>query len=190
MVEPSMANPKKDLAKMIDASENLPQHYKEYLTLGENICKVIPFKDYFYFRFGFDPKDVDENSFNARKSSIEEPICSNYVSKEEERKSKREDAPKTYVGPSIMRLFGFYFSRSSKSGDRSTILENEVSSTCLENKEPLTNHPSKEKVINFPEEETCSASNGSIDEEKEEGSVGPNHLDGKDEEEDEGPNPL
>ena len=60
----------------------------------------------------------------------------------------------------------------------------------MENQEPLTNHPSKEKVINFPEEETCSASNGSIDEEKEEGSVGPNHLDGKDEEEDEVPNPF
>ena len=89
-----------------------------------------------------------------------------------------------------MRLFGFYSSRSSKSGDRSTILENEVSSTCLEKKEPLTNHPSKEKVINFLEEETCSYSNGSIDEEKEEGSVGPNHLDGKDEEEDKVQNPF
>ena len=49
MVEPSMANPKKDLSKMIDASENLPQHYKEYLALGENICKFIPFKDYLKF---------------------------------------------------------------------------------------------------------------------------------------------
>ena len=87
--EPPMANPKKDLAKMIYASENLPHHYKEYLALGEKICKFIPFKDYFYFRFVFDPKDVDENSFNASKSSIEEPSCSNYVSKEEERKSKR-----------------------------------------------------------------------------------------------------
>ena len=67
---------------------------------------------------------MDDNYFNGRKSSVEEPSCSNYVSKEEERKSKREDASKTYVGPSIMRLFGFYFSRSSKSGDRSTILEN------------------------------------------------------------------
>ena len=112
------------------------------------------------------------------------------MSKEEERKSKREDASKTYVGPSIMRLFGFYFSRYSKSGDRTTILENEVSSNFLENQAPLTNHPSKEKVINFAEEETCSASNGSIDEEKEEGSVGPNHLDGKDEEEDKVPNPF
>ena len=32
-LELPMANPKKDLAKMIDASENLPQHYKEYLAL-------------------------------------------------------------------------------------------------------------------------------------------------------------
>ena len=71
----------------------------------------------------------------------------------------------------------------------STIPENEVSSTFLENQEPLTNHPSREKVMNFPEEETCSASNGSIDEEKE-GHVGPNHPDGKDEEEDEIPNPF
>ena len=70
MVEPIMANPKKDLAKMIDASENLPHHYKEYLALGENICKFIPFKDYFYLRFGFDPKDVDENSFNSSNSSV------------------------------------------------------------------------------------------------------------------------
>ena len=40
-----MANPKKDLTKMIDAAENLPRHYKEYLSLGEVICKSIPFKD-------------------------------------------------------------------------------------------------------------------------------------------------
>ena len=89
-----------------------------------------------------------------------------------------------------MRLFGCSSRRYSKSGDKSTIPESEFSSTFLENKEPLKNHPSREKVINFPEEETCSASNGSIDEEKEEGYVGPNHLDGKDEEEDKVPNPF
>ena len=81
----------------------------------------------------------------------------------------------------MMRLFECSFSRFSKSGDSSTIPENEVSSTCLENKEPLTNHPSKDKVINLPEEETCSSSNGSIAEEEEEGPVGPNHLNEKDE---------
>ena len=48
MVEPPMANPKKHLSKMIDESENLPHHYKEYLSLGEEICKSIPFKEYFY----------------------------------------------------------------------------------------------------------------------------------------------
>ena len=42
------ANPKKDLAKMIDARENFPHHYEEYLALGEKICKFIPLKDYFY----------------------------------------------------------------------------------------------------------------------------------------------
>ena len=181
MVEPSMANPKKDLAKMIDASENLPHHYKEYLASGANICKFIPFKEYFYFKFGFVPKDVDEHYFNGIKSSLEKPSCSNYVSKEEERESKREDAAKTSIGPSIMRLFGCSYIRYSKSGDTSTIPESEVSSNFLEKKEPLTNHPSKEKVINFPEEETCSASNGSIDEEKEERPIDPNILDGKDE---------
>ena len=81
MVEPPMANPKKDLAKMIDASGNFPNHYKEYLALGEKICKFIPFKDYCYFRFGFEPKDVDENYFNGRKSFVEELICSKYVIK-------------------------------------------------------------------------------------------------------------
>ena len=49
-----MANPKKDLAKMIDAAENLPRHYKEYLSLVEVICKSIPFKDYFYCKFGLE----------------------------------------------------------------------------------------------------------------------------------------
>ena len=70
MVEPPMTNPKKDLAKMIDASENLPHHYKEYVALGEKIFKFIPFKDYFYFWFGFDSNDVDENYFTRSKSFV------------------------------------------------------------------------------------------------------------------------
>ena len=70
MVEPPMANPKKDLSKIIDAIENLPHHYKEYLALGEGICKSIPFKYNFYCRFGFEPKNVDDSSFKSSKSSI------------------------------------------------------------------------------------------------------------------------
>ena len=53
MVEPPVANSKNDLAKMIDASENLPHHYQEYLSLGGEFCKAIPFKEYFYFKFRF-----------------------------------------------------------------------------------------------------------------------------------------
>ena len=58
MVEPPMANPKKDLSNIIDAIENLPHHYEEYLALGEDICKSIPFKEYFYCIFGYEAKNV------------------------------------------------------------------------------------------------------------------------------------
>ena len=61
-----MANLKKDLSKMIDAAENLPQHYKEYIASGEDICKFIPFKDYFYYIFVFEPKNVYDYSFNRK----------------------------------------------------------------------------------------------------------------------------
>ena len=56
-VELPMANPMKDLAKMIDAIENFSCHYKVYPSLGEEICKSIPF-EYFNSRFGFEPKNV------------------------------------------------------------------------------------------------------------------------------------
>ena len=65
-----------------------------------------------------------------------------------------------------MRLFGCSSSRYSKSGNMSTILKSKVSSTFLEKRYLLTKLPSKEKVMNLIEEETCSAFNGSIDEEK------------------------
>ena len=110
---------------------------------------------------------------------MEEPSCSNYVSEEEEKEAEREDVAEPSVRPTILRLFGCSSSRYSKSGDMSIISESEVSSTFLENQDPLTNHPSKEKVMNLPEEETCSASNGSNDEEKGEGNVDPNHLMGR-----------
>ena len=71
-----------------------------------------------------------------------------------------------------------------------TIPKSNVSSACLEKQDPLTKLPLKEKVMNLREEETCSDSNGSINEEKEEGCVGLNLLDRKYEEEDEGPNPF
>ena len=66
-VELPMANLKKGLSKMIDVAENLPHHYKEYLSLGEVICKSIPFKDYFYCIFVFEPKNLYDYSFNGMK---------------------------------------------------------------------------------------------------------------------------
>ena len=56
MVESPMAIPKKDLAKMIDAIENLPHLYEEYLSLGEEICKSIPLKEYFIADLDLIPK--------------------------------------------------------------------------------------------------------------------------------------
>ena len=112
------------------------------------------------------------------------------MSKEEERGAKVEDSAKPFFGPSIMKLFRCSYNRYSKNGNMSTIQESEFSWDLLENKYPLTNHPLKEKFINLPKEELGSASNESIDEEKEEGSIGTNHLDGKDEEEDKVPNPF
>ena len=84
---------------------------------------------------------MDENSFNIIQSSMDEPICSNYVSEEEEKESKREDEADPSVDPTIVRLFGCCSSRYSKSGGMSTISKSEVSSTCLEKKDPLKNHP-------------------------------------------------
>ena len=90
MVEPTMV--KKDLTKMKKACENMPCCYQEYLALGKKICADISFKEYIYFQYGFWPKDVDHNYFKRSESSIEEPSCSNYVSKEEERGAKEEDS--------------------------------------------------------------------------------------------------
>ena len=79
-----MANPKKYLAKMIDVAENLPHHYKEYISLGEVICKYISFKVYSYFRFLFEPKNVEDYSFKRNKSAIEEPSCFTSLRNKEE----------------------------------------------------------------------------------------------------------
>ena len=130
-----MANPKKDLEKMIDAAENLPHHYKEYLALGEVICKSIPFKDYFYFRFLFEPKNVYDYSFNRNKSSIEEQSCSTSLSNEEEEESKSEESSNPSTCSSILRCFGFYSRRLSTSNDHSTIQEGRTSS-CLKEDAP------------------------------------------------------
>ena len=74
--------------------------------------------------------NANENSFKINKSSIEEPSCSNSVSKEEERGSKEEDSSKPSTSSSIIRFFGFSSRRVSKSCDLSTTQYGETSS-CL-----------------------------------------------------------
>ena len=46
---------KKELTNMIEACENMPCCYKEYLTLGNNIGTTINFKEYVYLNYGFFP---------------------------------------------------------------------------------------------------------------------------------------
>ena len=106
-VELHMDNPKKDLSKIIDAIENLPHHYEEYISLGKVICKSIPFKDDFYCRFGFEPKNVDDYSFNRNKSSIEEQSCSTSLSNEEEEGTKSEVSSNPSACSSILTFFVF-----------------------------------------------------------------------------------
>ena len=118
-----MDNPKKDLSKIIDAIENLPHHYEEYLSLGEKICKSIPLNEYFYYIFGFEPKNVDDYSFKSNKSSIEELSCSTSLSNEEEEETKSKASSNPSTCSSILRLFGFYSRIFSISNDNSTIQE-------------------------------------------------------------------
>ena len=113
-VELPMVSSKKDLAKMIYAAENLPHHYKEYLSLGEVICKSIPFKDYFYFIFWFVTKNVDDYSFRSIKSSIEELSCSTSQSKGEEKRTKSEDSLEPSTHGFFEKLFGFSWKRDQR----------------------------------------------------------------------------
>ena len=52
---------KKKLAEIIEACENMPHYYKDYLALGRNICANLSFGDYIYFKYGFWPKHDYEN---------------------------------------------------------------------------------------------------------------------------------
>ena len=93
---------------MKEACENMPHCYQEYINLGNKNWANISFKESIYFQYVFFPKGVDEKYFKCIKSSIEEPSCSNSVSKEEERGSKGEESTKPYVGP-IFMIFSWVF---------------------------------------------------------------------------------
>ena len=106
---------------MIEACENMPCCYKEYLTLGNNIGTTINFKEYVCIKYGFWPRSVDENYFKRRKESIEEPIWSTSLGKEEEEGTKFEDSSKPFACSIFMSLFCFSSNRSSKGCNMSTI---------------------------------------------------------------------
>ena len=80
---------KKYLTKMIEACENMPHCYQDYLALGKNICENMYFKEYIYFKYGFWTKHVNQHSFNRNKPFIEEPSCCTSLTREGKKEIQR-----------------------------------------------------------------------------------------------------
>ena len=118
---------KKYLTNIIEACENMPRCYEEYLALGKKICANIDFGEYIYFKYGFWNKHVNERSFKSIKPSREKLSCSTSLSKEEEEGTKGEDSSDTSKCSRFMRFFGFYSNKDSKHCEMSTTKYEEVS---------------------------------------------------------------
>ena len=96
------------LTRRISASENFPRHYQEYLALGNEICKDISFKDYFYCIFGFWPKRANEDMLKKNRPLGREMGCSTTQNRKEEGKgTKGQGLPKPSIYWSFMRSFVF-----------------------------------------------------------------------------------
>ena len=106
-IRPDSPMVKKNLAEIIEACENMPHYYEDYLALGRNICANLSFRDYIYFTYGFQLKHDYENYFKSSKLSKEEPICSNSLRKEEEDRTKGEYSSKPSTCSRLKSLFGF-----------------------------------------------------------------------------------
>ena len=117
---------KKYLTEIIEACENMPRCYEDYLDLGRNICANLSFRDYLYFTYGFQLKHDYENYFKSTKLSKEEPICSNSLRKEEEDRTKGEYSSKPSTCSRLKSLFGFPSKGASKYGDMSTTKDEKV----------------------------------------------------------------
>ena len=105
------------LTRRISASENFPRHYQEYLALGNEICKDISFKDYFYCIFAFWLKRANEDMLKKNRPLERETGCSTTQNRKEEGKgTKGQGLPKPSIYWSFMRSFGFYWS-GAKAGE-------------------------------------------------------------------------
>ena len=112
---------KKILAEIIEACENMSHCYEDYLALGRNICANLYFEDYIYFKYGFQPKNYYEHSFNISNPYREEPSFSTSLRKEEEEEgTKGEDSSKPSAYSRFKSFFCFYWNRDSKYCDMST----------------------------------------------------------------------
>ena len=60
-----------EISTRLAAAKNIHYHYQEYLAMGKDICVALPFKNYFTIKYGFWPKNVDEDSFKSRGKELE-----------------------------------------------------------------------------------------------------------------------
>ena len=116
-----MPNLRKDLAKIIDAIENFPHHYEEYIAMEKHICKSIPFKEYFIISdLELSPRMQMITPYKSIKSSIGEPSCSTFLSNEEEEGTKSEESSNPSACSSILIFFVFPSRIFYVSNDHST----------------------------------------------------------------------
>ena len=99
---------KKNLTEIIEACENMPHCYEDYLALGRNIWENLSFGDYIYFKYGFWTKHDYENSFKISKPSKEDSSFSTSLREEEEEEgTKGEYSSKPSAYSRFKSLFGF-----------------------------------------------------------------------------------
>ena len=95
--------------------------------MRNNIGASINFKEYVYRKYGFWNHNFYDHSFKSINASIEEPIFSTSLSKEEEEGTKGKDSSKPFACSIFLSLFGFSSNRVSKGYDMSTNKGEEVS---------------------------------------------------------------
>ena len=151
----------KDLTEIIEACDNMPHYYEDYLALGRNICANLSFGDYIYFKYGFWTKHDYDHSFNISNPYREEPSFSTSLRKEEEEEgTKGEDSSNPSACSRFKSLFGFSSNKDSKYCDMSTNKYEKFSSFLEEN---------RNEVEAYIHEVECKSLEGDYVEEEKEG---------------------